>query len=145
MGQLFEHYPNKTIVIYKDKQVVFTSEEKGVRPMMVYMDTYGPSEEPLTVIDRIVGRGAVILALLINAKTIKTPLISESAMELAEHHGLTVEAEKVVPYIINRQGDGRCPIESAVLGMTDVDEGYAAIKAAIAKLMAGSESSHGQG
>ena len=77
-----------------------------------------------------------MLSVLINAKTIKTPIISETALSLAKVHGLTVEADKVVPYIINREGNGRCPIETSVLDIEDVQEGYEAIKAAIAKLMA---------
>lgn len=136
MSDLFKQYPDKTIIIYKDKEVVFTSEYKGVRPMMEYMKAYGPSQEPLTVVDRIMGRGAVMLAVLINAKTIKTPMISKTALDLAKIHGLKVEADKIVPYVINREGNGRCPIETSVLGIEDVQEGYEAIKAAIAKLMA---------
>ncbi len=135
MSRLFNDYPDKTCIIYRNDEVIFTSEHKGVRPMMEYMKMYGPSEEPLTVIDRIMGRGAVMLAILINAKTIKTPLISETALELAEQNCLRVVAEKVVPYIINRTGDGRCPIETAVLGIEDVQEGYKAIQAAIDELM----------
>lgn len=139
MSQLFEQYPDKTVIIYKENQVVYTSEFRGVRPMMDYMKVYGPSREPLTVVDRIMGRGAVMLAVLINAKSIKTPIISETALALAKIHGLTVEADKVVPYIINREGNGRCPIETSVLDIEDVQEGYEAIKGAIAKLMAGSK------
>lgn len=136
MSQLFEQYPDKTVIIYKGNQVVYTSEYKGVRPMMDYMKVYGPSQEPLTVVDRIMGRGAMILAVLINAKIIKTPIISETALALAEIYGLTVEAEKIVPYIVNREGNGRCPIETSVLGIEDVQEGYEVIKETIVKLMA---------
>lgn len=136
MSQLFDQYPDKTIIISRNDEVIFTSEYKGVRPMMVYMEEFGPSQEPLTVVDRIMGRGAVMLAVLINAKTIKTPIISAPALALAKTHHLTVEAEKVVPYIINREGNGQCPIERSVLNIEDVQEGYQAIKAAIASLMA---------
>lgn len=136
MNQLFKDYPNKTILIYEGDTVVFTSEHKGVRPMMDYMKAYGPSETPLTVVDRIMGRGAVMLAVLINAKTIKTPIMSASALALAKAHNLNLEAGEIVPYIVNREGNGQCPIESSVLDIEDVHEGYEAIKAAIAKLMA---------
>ncbi len=139
MSHLFEEYPDKTIIIYQGDRVIFTSEYKGVRPMLEYMKAFGPSEEPLMVVDRIMGRGAVMLAVLINATTIKTPVISETALELAKVHGLTVEADKIVPYIINREGNGRCPIETSVLDIEDAEEGYEAIKEAIVKLMAGSK------
>ncbi len=135
MRNWFKDYQNKTCIIMNGDEVVFTSEYKGVRPMMEYMKAFGPSELPLTVIDRVMGRGAVMLAVLIGATSIKTPLISESALELAEHHKLEIEYDKRVPYIMNRTGDGQCPIEASVLGVTDIQEGYETIKATIAELM----------
>lgn len=135
MSKLFEGHPDATCLIYREGELIFTSEYKGVRPLMEYMKAYGPSDVPLTVIDRIMGRGAVLLAKLIGATQIKTPIMSETAVELAEEYGLNYEVDKVVPYIINRAGNGRCPIETAVLDISDVDEGYGAIKAAIAILM----------
>ena len=35
--------------------------------------------------------------------------------------------ETKVPYIINRQGNGKCPIEAAVNGIADSKEAYSVI------------------
>lgn len=134
MSDLFSDYPDKTILIYKNDELVFTSEYKGVRPMLEYSRQFGVSDEPLTVIDRIMGRGAVMLAVYINAKSLKTPIISEAALELALNHGLEVTYDKVVPYIVNREGKGQCPIEKSVLEIEDPTEGYHKIVETLAAL-----------
>lgn len=139
MKDYFEHYPDKTCLIYRDEQLIFSSTDQGVKPMMMYMKAYGASEEPLTIVDRIMGKGAVLLAIAINATKIITPIISEPALALAEKYNLEVLAQKKVAYIINRTGDGRCPIESAVLAIDNIDEGYKAIQEAIGILMSGND------
>lgn len=135
MRDLFIDYPDKTCIIYRNDKVIFTSEYRGVRPMMEYMKSYGPSQEPLTIIDRIMGKGAVLLAVLIGATNIKTPIISEPALALALKHKHQVEYGKKIPFVINRTGDGRCPIESSILDIDDIEEGYEVIKVTIAELM----------
>ena len=129
-----EQEPDKTCFILKDNKVIFTSEKKGVKPMMNFYSDYGTSEEPLTVVDRIMGKGAVILAILIGANHVVTPVVSRLALDFANNHNITAEYNKVVPNIINRTGDGKCPIESAVANIKDVDEGYEVIKETLMKL-----------
>lgn len=137
MTKMFRFYEDCTCVIYRtdEETPIFTSKDKGVKPLLDYYRLYGPSDTPLIVIDRIVGRGAVILAKLIGAVRITTPIMSEAAYELAKDYGIKTEVTKIVPYIINRAGDGRCPIETAVLGIDDVNEGYKAISETIDLLM----------
>lgn len=125
--KILEKYPNKTCIIKRADHIVFTSEAKGVKPMIDYYDIHGASEEPLMIIDRIMGKGAVILADLIGATIIATPIISDIALECAKDKELSVYYEKVVPYIVNRDGDGRCPIETAVEDINDTRQGYTRI------------------
>lgn len=137
LSKVFREHPEITCYIFEGQQEIYRSGYKGVRPLIEYYKQFGKSEKPLTVIDRIMGRGAVLLAIKIGATMIKTPIISESALELAGKYHLVVEIDKVVPYIINRNKDGRCPIESSLLGIDDIDEGYDVILETIAELMKG--------
>jgi len=131
----FEVYPDKTCLIIRDGEVIETSTYRGVKPLLEYYKTNGKSETPLFVVDRIMGKGAIVLAILCGATKVMTPIISEVALEFANLNGLQVIADKTVPYIINREGDGRCPIESAVLEINDLEMGYKAIIEAIRALM----------
>lgn len=126
--KLLEEDPKKTCFILKDNEVIFTSEEKGVKPMIDFYLLNGISLEPLTVVDRIIGKGALMLAKLIGANYVVTPIISEIALEFADEQNVIVEYSKVVPYIINRTKDGQCPIEISVTDIDDIDVGYEMIQ-----------------
>ncbi len=122
-------------VILKNNEIIFTSKERGVKPLLDYYHQYQSSEEPVTIIDKIIGRGAIILAKMINAQKIITPIVSKEALNLANLYHINVEYQELVEYIVNRDQTGRCPIENSVLSITNLDEGYRAILQAIDNLM----------
>jgi nucleoside-diphosphate-sugar epimerase len=122
--KLFEKNTEKTCYILKNNEIIFSSEQKGVKPLMDYYMSYGSSPEPLTVVDRIIGKSAAMLAVLIGANHIITPIISQIALDFLSEYNIKVEYSKVVPYIINRTKDGQCPIERSVLKINDIHKGY---------------------
>ncbi|MBI9010583.1 MAG: DUF1893 domain-containing protein [Clostridiales bacterium] len=132
--KLLEENPKKTCLILKNNEITFTSEEKGVQPMMDYYRLHGESLEPLIVIDRIVGKGALMLAKMIGADYVVTPVVSEIAFKFAEEQNIKVEYTKMVPYIINRAKDGQCPIETSLIDVEDIYEGYERIKETLLNL-----------
>lgn len=139
MINLLQLHPEKTCFVLKDETIIFTSEFKGVRPLMDYYKEYGTSKGPISVIDRIMGKGAILLAILCGATQVTTPIISVEALALAKKYHLKTEAPKVVDYIVNRDGTGRCPIESCLMEIDDIEEGYEAIKKTLKQLSEQSE------
>jgi hypothetical protein len=133
LSKLLEQDPAKTCFILKHNQIIFTSEQKGVKPMMDYYSNYGHSTEPLTVVDRVIGKGAIILAIFIGADYVITPIISQVALDFAIKRKIKVEYCKVVPFIINRTNDGQCPIERSVTHINDIQEGYEVIRKTLLK------------
>lgn len=132
LQQLLDQY---ACVVKYQEEVIYTSTAIGVKPLMVFYKEHGSSHKDLTVIDRIMGKGAVMLAILVGARELITPIMSQSAYDYAQKYDLTLQVEKVVPMIINRSGDGQCPIELAVLEIEDLQQGYKAISKAIEVLM----------
>lgn len=120
-------------VVCQGDDVIYTSVETGVKPLKIFYETKG-SLNNLTVIDRVMGKGAVILADLVGASSIVTPVISQRALEYANSKNLNVSYLKVVEYIINRTKDGQCPIEEATIKVTDSQEGYHIICETLKKL-----------
>lgn len=112
------HY---SCVISDGDQIVYTSFEKGVKPLMKFYNSQ-LRHESLYVADKIIGKGAAFLLALISVKALYTPVISESALLLLEKHGIEVKHDKIVPFIKNRTGEGRCPIESVVIDVDDPDQ-----------------------
>lgn len=124
---------NTCVIFDETNSLLFQSTEKGVKPLLDFFREHGIKSK-LTVYDKIMGRGAVLLAKLIGAETIDTPLISEDALSLAREYGMKIIYDEVVPYIVNRDNTGRCPIETSVIGISDVQIGLQAILGALNKL-----------
>lgn len=117
-------YSDKTCIILSDYSIVFSSEKRGVSPMLDYYNLYGKSDKPLIVVDKVMGKSAVILADLIGAETVVTPVISEIALEYAKLNNINTEYDITVPYIINREGNGQCPVEASVIDVNSPEAGY---------------------
>lgn len=78
------------------------------------------TEEPgmlrgASVADKVTGKGAAALMMLGGVAEMHTDVISESALGLLEQSGMAVHYDLAVPYIINRRGDGMCPVETLCL------------------------------
>ena len=69
--------------------------------------------------DRVIGQAAAYLFVLAGVTAVYGEVMSEDAYRTLTRFGVEVMAGKTVPYIINRTGDGRCPMESAVCGLSD--------------------------
>jgi len=77
-----------------------------------------------TVIDKIVGKAAALLICYFKAKEVYTKLLSKSAIEVLEKHGIGYKSEIVVENIRKRDGTDICPFEKIVLEIEDPKEGY---------------------
>lgn len=63
------------------------------------------------VADKVVGKGAAALMIAGGVRGLFARTISRPALDLLAGDGIPVEYETAVPYIINRAGNGMCPVE----------------------------------
>jgi len=123
-------------IILKNNEIIFTHAGIGVKPLIAFMEK--PLEErsgDLVLVDKVIGKAALLMAVKLGIRNIYTPLVSEEALDAATVHGVIIEALETVPYIINRTNDGKCPLEQSVTGIYDPEEAFVKIKQAIAELM----------
>lgn len=64
------------------------------------------------VADKIVGKGAAALMAAGGVRSLYTDTISIPALELLRHTAVIISYGQSVPNIINRRGDGVCPVET---------------------------------
>ena len=112
-----------------------TSRARGVAPLLSWLDS-GECLAEFAAADKVVGRGAAFLYLALGIGELYAEVLSEPAQALLSAHGVSVTAGTVVPYIVNRSGDGQCPIERAVTGIDTPSEAIAAIRVTLKKLAA---------
>ncbi len=113
---------NYTCVFCKD-DTVYSSVERGVKPL-VEMYQSKKLAKGFSAADKVVGKGAAFLYLLLEIKSLYAAVISRSALELLNKNGISVEYDTKVQNITNRKGDGICPFEEAVLTVDDKTAAY---------------------
>lgn len=121
-----------TLVLCKG-ETVYTSNDRGVSPMLKLIED-GTDLKGFSAADRVIGRAAAMLFVLAGIKELHTQVISRPAAELLKYHGITFSYDEITEMIINRSGDGGCPMELAVLDITDPKEGHKAIITRLSQL-----------
>ena len=121
-----------TCVLCLDGQVV-TSTYRGVKPLLSWL------EEPalgkgFSAADKVVGKATAYLYILLGAKAVHAGVMSQSALQVLKEGDIAASFDTLVPYIVNRQGDGMCPMEAATLDVDTPADALAAVKNTLAKL-----------
>lgn len=117
---------NLTCVLCKGDSL-YISDKRGVAPLLAWLES-GESFDGFSCADKVVGNGAAYLYVLLGVSEIHALVVSKSARCTLELHGIACTFDKEVDAIINRTGDGPCPMESAVSGAKTAEEAYTAIK-----------------
>ncbi len=121
-----------TCVLCKEDEI-FCSDKRGVKPLVEFFES-NKDFLGFSAADRTVGAGAAHLYVLLRVKGVWANLISEDGETILKENNIYVAYEKKVPYIINRKGDDRCPIEKCVQGVSDSKEALCLIKETLTKL-----------
>jgi len=111
----------KMVVMNNDKMVL-TSKDRGIKPIY---DAYTKNLELLNgsfVADRVIGKAAAELLIHGNIKGLYTDLISDIALGVLNDHEISVDFKNKVPYILNREGNDLCPIETISRNSKDINQ-----------------------
>ena len=109
------------------------SSLRGVLPLVELLDT-GMDFSGYAAADKVVGKATAFLYCLLGVTAVYTPVISESALEVLQKNGITVEYDQCVPAIFNHRKDGFCPMETATKNIEDPQIALEAIRKTLAKL-----------
>lgn len=121
-----------TCVVCKD-DAFYTATERGVKPLLNWLDS-GVNLAGFCAADKVVGRATAFLYCLLGVEEVYAHVMSLPAAAVLAAHGITVEAGKLVDGIINRNGTGPCPFESAVLEIQDSVQALDAIRRKMAQM-----------
>lgn len=109
------------------------SHQRGVRPLLDWLD--GDFDvRGYSAADKVVGNGAAYLYVLLDVGAVYAEVMSEPARSTLEAHGIDASYGVLVPGIVNRAGDGPCPIEHCVANIHEPLEALDAIRARLAEL-----------
>lgn len=113
--------------------VMFKSKEKGVQPLLDWMNS-GNNYMGYMIADKVVGRAAAFIDIAMGIREVYAEVISEPAKELLERNHIEVTADTVVPDILNSDKSDRCPLEKAVDGIENAGDALMPIELALIRM-----------
>lgn len=117
---------NFTCVLCKD-DTSYTSTGKGVSPMLTFLEN-GTELRGFSAADKIVGKAAAMLFVCAGVTEVFAEVMSKAAVNYLNERGIACSYGVLTDKIINRKGDGLCPMELAVMDIEDEKLGFSAIK-----------------
>lgn len=123
---------NYTCVLAK-KENVYTSTNRGVKPLLEWYES-GISLKNYSAADKVVGKAAAFLYVLLGVTEVYACVLSEPAKEVLQNNGIRVSYKTLVPAIKNRTNTGFCPMEEATKNITTPEDAVKAVKEALKKL-----------
>lgn len=101
---------------------------RGVQPLLARLDG-GKDYSGFSAADRIVGRAAAFLYVLLGVKEVYAEVLSRAGEEVLQTYKIAYGCGILVDGIVNRAGTGPCPMELATEGICDPVQALAAIRA----------------
>lgn len=116
-----------------DRDRVLTSKSSGISPLLCRIEEHEDLRGTVCA-DKIIGRAAAMLLILGGVQAVHGDVMSVGAKAMLEQAGIRVSYGELTECIINRRGDGPCPMEQAVADTTDPAEAPALLRAALCRL-----------
>ncbi len=113
-------------VIIRDGKIIYSELSRGIKPMISAYENGLLSGS--TVVDKVVGKAAAMVMALGKVKSCYALTASKGAISVFEEHGICVQCGNRVEYIVNRTGNGMCPMEESVQGVSDLNQALKCIK-----------------
>lgn len=103
--------------------VILRSKERGVKPLLAWLSAEENCAGAMAA-DKVVGKAAAYLYVLLGVEQIHAKVLSEMAEEVFLRFGIAYSYAEKVAAIRNRAGTGFCPMEQAVLDVDDPKRAY---------------------
>lgn len=114
-------------------QDCLTATARGVAPLLAWLDKDLDLSD-YAAADRVVGRAAAYLYVLLGVKTVHATVASQAARAVAEQYGVALTCDTVTEAIRNRTNTGLCPMEAATEGAADPADALARIRRTLTAL-----------
>lgn len=109
------------------------TDERGVAPLLRWLDE-GVDLMGFSVADKAVGSAAAMIYCLLGVRRVYGRVMSVSAVKILRSQGIETGWEILAESILNRRKNGLCPMETALRGIEDPDEGLPIIRQTLHKL-----------
>ncbi len=110
------------------------SRERGLKPLIGWLEEDPDFLRGACVADKIIGRAAAFIMVHAGAAEVYAGVISHGALSVFEEAGIPCTYTNTCIAISNRRGDGICPMEKAVSRIKDPKEAYETLREKVLSL-----------
>lgn len=107
---------------------------RGVADLLDLLENNPAMLRGALIADKVVGRAAAALMILGGVARLHTDVISTHALDLFDGSGVDVSYDTVTDHVINRAGDGWCPLEIRCRDLATPGECLDAIRSFLSSL-----------
>ena len=113
MKQLIDilHHEGLTLVISSEDGTLHRYTHRGVKDLLTLVTETPAVLHGALIADKAVGKAAAACMVVGGVRQVHADVMSEPALDLLGAHGIIAEYDTLVDHIINRAGDGWCPME----------------------------------
>lgn len=115
-------------VLVKDGDVIMTSKDRGIRPIIKMLMADQHSLKDMVLADKIIGKAAALLVVFGQIEYLYAHVISDCAKNILEKNNIEVNYNHIVPYIMNGDGTDKCMMEKMVEDIEDPFEAFTIFK-----------------
>jgi hypothetical protein len=119
-------------VLVRDGKVLASGDDYGVRELLAATARLGPLARGASLADKVIGKAVALIVVHAGIRAVQTRVASEPAVAFLKEHGVSATIGVIVPQILNRRGDGPCPMEKLTMPFMDVTAGITALREFIA-------------
>ncbi len=112
----------------------YASRERGITPLLQWLDT-GMNFKDAVAVDKVVGKAAAYLYVLLGVSEVYAYVISQPALEVLNRYHIAVQYTTLVEAVRNRTDTGFCPMETAVLSVDEPEQALEILRAKRAELL----------
>ena len=110
----------------------YYSFDAGILPVLSKVNEDKDFFKGLSVADRVIGKASASLLAYSGVKQVYALVLSKAGQEVLEKYHIEYQYDELVDYIVNRKGDGMCPMEMTVKDIDDLEQAFIALKNKVA-------------
>lgn len=114
--------------VIENNEEIRTFHRRGVIDLYELYENEQNFMKDASLADKIIGKGAAALIALGQMRQVYADVISTPALDVLRKAGIPTSYGQEVPHIINRKGDGFCPLEIRCKGLDTPQKMFPVIK-----------------
>lgn len=112
----------------------YYSFDNGIEPVISKLNENINFFKDLAVADKIIGKASAMLLVLSGVKQVYCLVLSKAGKDVLDKYNIEYYYETLTDYIVNRLGNGICPMEETVKDIDDLQKAYTALRKKVEEL-----------